>query len=115
MVDLAYNGKFESLEKLTEVKEEETIPFKEIENNPNSKIKGVWKIGFYLYNLYLYLGIYKSLIGYKEFYYNKDVYPQNPENSVRYSHQLAYRETYGFIDPAVEVIIRYYKFIKTKT
>lgn len=112
LVDLAYNGKFESLEKLTEVKEEETIPFKEIENNPNSKIKGVWKIGFYLYNLYLYLGIYKSLIGYKEFYYNKDFYPQNPENSVRYSHQLVYRETYGFIDPAVEVIIRYYKFIE---
>lgn len=111
LVDLAYNGKFESLEKLTEV--EETIPFKEIENNPNSKIKGVWKIGFYLYKLYMYLGMYKSLIGYKEFYYNKDFYPRNPENPVRYSHQLAYLETYGFIDPAVEVIIRYYNFIKT--
>lgn len=114
LVDLAYNGKFESLEKLTEVEDEETLPFKEIENNPNSKIKGVWKIGFYLYNLYLYLGIYKSLIGYKEFYYNKHFYPCYPEteNSARYSHQLVYRETYGFIDPAVEVIIRYYKFIE---
>lgn len=113
LVDLAYNGKFESLEKLTAIENEEMIPFREIENNPNSNIKGVWKIGFYLYKLNLYLGIYKSLIGYKEFYYNKDFYPRNPENPVRYSHQLVYRETYGFIDPALEVIIRYFTFIKT--
>lgn len=42
---------------------------KALEENPNAQMKNFWEVGVSLYRLYFYLGIYKSIIGFNDFYF----------------------------------------------